>query len=936
MMKIRTKLLATSWSILGVILITGTFSIIQLQNLYESSKEVVLQQIPLQNAVTEIKLNTTTAHLWFEEITNGNEEKSAIKVVWQLLDDSLWYADSIVKGGTRGQDTFYPIHDEAIAGQIAKIKQNIEELIKSAHIQFTTKKTSEQNLLEEQFDWLFSRLIDNANQVQTLLKTKIAANLEQLNQYFNIIEITLVIIYLLGIGIIVGVSYSLIRAIKHQVGGEPADIAYFAEQIATGHFDIQVKTGKVTTGIYAAIQKMVTNLQLMRSEQERQNWLKKGQTQLSEQMSGNQTVCQLAENIIQFLTPYLDAQVGAFYLLSTFPGKKDYLKMVASYAYTWRNSSSYEFQIGEGIVGQVALERKLFVTHKVPPNYMLIQSGLGETTPYALLVVPILYENTLEGVIELAAFSAFTETHLELLKITLPAIAIAINMAQSRTQTQELLEQSQMQAEELQVQQEELQQTNEELQTRTAQLQTQQEELRQMNEQLGERQQELEQERCAIQEKNVELEQVNLVIEAKIEELELISQYKSEFLANISHELRTPLNSLLILSQVLADNKPGNLMAEQLKYAQTIYSASADLLNLINDILDLSKVEAGKMEINLEPVALTQLITVLEDRFSLVAQEKGLKLVIQLADNLPSILYTDEQRLIQILTNLLGNAIKFTTKGQVTLAIHRPAQAIHLSKEDLTPFNSIAIDIIDTGIGIPQEKQQLIFEAFQQVNGTTSRQYGGTGLGLSISRQLVYLLGGEIQLQSEEGRGSIFTVYLPEQLPMRSNLTNSEPLKVTTLHSSPTNLPVVVNKPPPIVEDTQDNLSANNSAFQQLNQLIGKLILLVDDDMRNVFMLAAALEEAGIEILVAHDGNSAIQQLTAQPDIAMVLMDMMILERENCNSIYQIRAQPRFQQLPIIVLTTEAMNVDSSKYLEIGANDYLVKPIDILSLLSLL
>jgi signal transduction histidine kinase/CheY-like chemotaxis protein len=910
-------------------------------------------------------------------------------------------------------------------------------------------------------------------------------------------------------------------------------------------------------------------------------------------MSGEQTTLQLAENILQFLTPYLDAQVGAFYLLQPLTEKKDYLKMIASYAYTWRNNSNYEFQIGEGIVGQVALERKLFVTHKVPANYMLIQSGLGESLPQALLVAPISYENRLKGVIELATFSTFTETHLELLQLTLPAIAIAINMAQSRTQTQELLEQSQMQAEELRSQQEELQQTNEQLQTQTEQLQVQQEELSQMNEQLEERGRELERERLAIQEKNIELEQVNLVIEAKVEELELTSQYKSEFLANISHELRTPLNSLLILSEILTRNKEGNLTAEQLKYAQTIYSASADLLNLINDILDLSKVEAGKIEIHLEPVALTQLITVLEDRFSLVAQEKGLKLVIQLADNLPASLYTDEQRLTQILTNLLGNAFKFTAKGQVTLAIHRPAQAPHLSTINWDPVNSIAIDIIDTGIGIPTEKQQLIFEAFQQVDGTTSRQYGGTGLGLSISRRLVHLLGGEIYLQSEAGKGSIFTVYLPEQLPTKPTLIEPEPPPVITSPSFPTTLPVVVTKLPQPVEDDRDNLqegdkflliieddlifaqllmeTAHEKAFkcliategqsglqlakkyqpraiildiglpkidgwsvmeqlkadshtrpipvhfisgedsqqlakqrgaigyclkpvsmeglynvfnnidnfitktvkellilsaelnhqqalmeivkssdirvtlamttreayqllqeykfdcvildvsveqnqgihlleqlypephlrqipviiyaerdltpveesilktyldelivkevhspeklldevtlflhqiesrlsqsqqqllhqihEQQNRLMGKQVLLVDDDMRNVFALAATLEKEGIETLVAHDGHGALQQLQAKPGIAMVLMDMMMPEIDGYDVIRQIRAQPQFRQLPIIALTAETMKADKTKCLEAGANDYLVKPINTHNLFSLL
>jgi signal transduction histidine kinase/CheY-like chemotaxis protein len=973
-MKIRTKLLTAFLSILIVMLVTGSISLIELQKLHQSSMEIAIQDAPLANAVMEMQLTATSAHLWLEELMAGKEASNKITSIQQLLDQSLWYANAITNGGTNEKGTFYPVKDLAIQAQIHAVKYFLEKLVNLTQLRFKNQfesPTNNDQELDHDFDKIFEQFIINTQQAEVALRTKLANDTTRLDEYIYTIKVILISANLLAIMIAMLAGYYIVREIMYQVGGEPADIAYLTKQIASGNLDLSfAKSTTMVTGIYAAIQQMVKHLQTISQAQTQQNWLKSGQTQLSEQLSGEQNIPQLATQVINFLTPYLEAQVGAFYLLKESEGQPPYLKMTASYAYTWRNNSNYEFQIGEGIVGQAALERKLFVTQKAPSNYVSIQSGLGETKPCAILVIPILYENNLKGAIELAAFNPFTAIHLEFLQQVLPMIAIAINTAQSRTQMQKLLEQSQIQAEELQVQQEELQQTNEELliqkeelqQTneqlheQTEELQTQQEQLGHTNKQLEERSQELERQQAAIYEKNIELEQIKLVLEANLDDLELTSKYKSEFLANISHELRTPLNSLLILAQLLVDNKEGNLTTEQLKYAQTIYNSGEDLLNLINDILDLSKVEAGKMAINLEQVAIAEVIVTLENRFRPVAQEKGLNLVIQTTDDLPLFLYTDEQRLIQILTNLIGNACKFTHQGQITVSIHRPSNQTDLSLSQLNPATSLAIDISDTGIGIPQDKQKDIFDAFQQVDGTTSRQYGGTGLGLSISRQLTQLLGGEIQLHSKEGKGSVFTVYLPEQLtspeaatelvqlvvdvpsspPPTPALASSPPLQQLTVNTSiqsagelyapPSPPPAPVSALSPPVPQLTVNTSTQSTWEDDRNNLQtgDRFVVIIEDELRFAQILRKIAHNNAFKCLLAQDGHSGLQ-LVEQYQPHAILLDIGLPKIDGWTVMENLKENPNTRHIPVYFISGSDYRQEAK---QLGAIGYCLKPIN--------
>ncbi|HTU64042.1 MAG TPA: ATP-binding protein, partial [Polyangiales bacterium] len=397
---------------------------------------------------------------------------------------------------------------------------------------------------------------------------------------------------------------------------------------------------------------------------------------------------------------------------------------------------------GEGLVGQSGLEKKRIMVTQAPPDYVQIASGLGAAAPMSIVVVPILFESDVKGVIELATFDRFTPTQLGFLEQLLESLGIVVATIEATMRTDGLLRQSQRLTEELQSQQEELQQTNEELEEKAHQLSEQ---------------------KAEVERKNREVETAKRELEEKAEQLALTSRYKNEFLANMSHELRTPLNSLLILSRQLSDNVDQNLSDKQVRYAQTIHQSGADLLALINEILDLAKIESGTMAVDASPVRLSELTDYVERTFRHLAVEKELEISAELNGALPETIETDDMRLRQILRNLLSNAIKFTDHGEVSLRVC-PARSLHSSPASVGD-DGIAFVVKDTGIGIPRDKQRIIFEAFQQADGSTSRKYGGTGLGLSISRELTALLGGELSVQSEPGKGSTFTLFLPRRVP---------------------------------------------------------------------------------------------------------------------------------------------------------------------------
>ncbi|MDM8565242.1 response regulator [Candidatus Halobeggiatoa sp. HSG11] len=711
-----------------------------------------------------------------------------------------------------------------------------------------------------------------------------------------------------------------------------------ANAIATGNYEQKVKLLSEQDELGQALVDMTNTLRDTTVRNMREDWLKTGQAQLSEKTSGEQDITYLAKNIISFITTYVEAQVGLFYLVK----QENKLEIIASYAYTMNENTPSEFYFGESLVGQAALEQKIISVTQTPAECpLIIRSGLTGALPQQILLLPFLYENELKGVIEIGSAEELTEIHRDFLELIMPNIGIAVNTADSRTQMQVLLKQSQQQSEELKAKQKEMQQSNEELQSQSEELQaqseemqSQQEELRQTNEMLEERTRGLEQQRTETQEKNrileanrvemekaqIEMEKVQTAIVLKAEELELASKYKSEFLANMSHELRTPLNSLLILAQLLADNKPGTLNEKQIEYAKTINSAGKDLLTLINDILDLSKVEAGKIEVQWENVLLPDLLTTIEQKFQPIADNKELEFTTTIDVDINPTQRTDSQRVKQIINNLLSNAFKFTNEGSVKIMVKHPSEVpTNIGGQQLEPNKTIAISVIDSGIGIPKEKQQAIFEAFQQADGSTSRKYGGTGLGLSISRQLARLLGGELTLTSND-KGSIFTLYLPESA---ESTKSAEPVKTVTPVSVPIEKPLLkksnypsvkpesLPKPKPLPDD-RDDLKPGD-----------KFILFIEDDRKFSKILTDLSTEKGFKHLLAEDGITGVQ-LAEQYKPSAIILDVGLPELNGWSVMERLKDNPETRHIPVHFMSAADQSMDAKK---MGAIGYLLKPV---------
>ncbi|GAA5026547.1 HAMP domain-containing protein [Streptomyces siamensis] len=725
------------------------------------------------------------------------------------------------------------------------------------------------------------------------------------------------------------------------------------------------------------INKMIANLRDTTIANKEQDWLKGNLARISALMQGRRDLDDVASLIMSELTPVVSAQHGAFFLSMPLvdgkePGTEDEdayeLRMLGSYGYSM-GSMPTSFRPGEALIGTAAQEKRTILVENAPSGYLKISSGLGEAPPAQVIVLPVLFEGTVLGVIELASFTPFTQIQKDFLNQIAEMIATSVNTISVNTKTEVLLRQSQ--------------ELTEQLRERSAELENRQKALQDSNAELEEKAELLAQQNRDIEVKNTEIEEARQVLEERAEQLAVSMRYKSEFLANMSHELRTPLNSLLILAKLLADNADTNLTPKQVEFAETIHGAGSDLLQLINDILDLSKVEAGKMDVSPTRIALVQLVDYVEATFRPLTAEKGLDFSVRVSPELPATLHTDEQRLLQVLRNLLSNAVKFTDSGAVELVI-RPAGAdVPVAiREQLLESGSlrdadadlIAFSVTDTGIGIAASKMRVIFEAFKQADGTTSRKYGGTGLGLSISREIARLLGGEIHAQSEPGRGSTFTLYLPlhpselppqgygqlapaleagELLASEAELAGSDietPAEVKSYRetqngaaalfrrrrravSAPEQRPALPEQPPGATVAAQEQWQAGSrpeapAQPQRGIRFEGEKVLIVDDDIRNVFALTSVLEQHGLSVLYAENGREGIEVLEQHDDVTVVLMDIMMPEMDGYATTTAIRRMPQFAGLPIIALTAKAMKGDREKAIESGASDYVTKPVD--------
>ena len=642
-------------------------------------------------------------------------------------------------------------------------------------------------------------------------------------------------------------------------------------------------------------------------EAEEHSWLNTKIADIATMYPEVENVEMLAELLITKLVPMVGGSYGAFYIKEVEDGKQ-YLRRMSSYALLDKDNRFERFNLGEGLVGQCAIENRSILLNHVPDGYVKVGSGMGVGTPNDLIVFPVRFEGDVLAVIEIASFESFTTSQVKLLKEVNNNIGMTINSISNRMRAERLLQESQALTEELQVQSEELQ--------------LQQEELRTTNEKLEEQYGNSEQ-------KKKELEKVREALEEKAQQLEISSQYKSEFLANMSHELRTPLNSLLILAQILSENGDGNLTAKQAEYIRTIYTSGNDLLHLINDILDLAKVESGKLEVVQNEVKFNELNDFITGQFSHIAKQKEVQFTIELEEGIPEYFYTDEQRLQQILKNLLSNAFKFTESGSVSYSVRqviKEGKGKLLFDEKSQEKCMIAFSVTDTGIGIAKEKQETIFDAFKQADGTTSRQYGGTGLGLSISREYAYLLGGFIEVSSEKGKGSTFTLYLPNSQENKE-IAEPSPIQEVAVGLEVEEFSLNVNRT--VSEDYSIKQNGKTS-------LKDKKILIVDDDIRNVYALTIALEAYEMDIIVAENGREAIEVLQENPDTDLILMDIMMPEIDGFEATRRIRSMPEYKSLPIIALTAKAMKHSREECLVAGASDYISKPINLDQLFSLM
>ncbi|MCX8475436.1 MAG: response regulator, partial [Sphingomonas sp.] len=804
------------------------------------------------------------------------------------------------------------------------------------------------------------------------------------------------------------------------------------------------------------INEMIRNLKDQTLKNAEQDWLKTNLARFSRMLQGERDLSTVSNLIMSELAPLVNAQYGVFYV-TTREADDTVLELAASYGAESREELKSKFALREGLVGQAAADKRPILLENVPGDFLRIGSGLGHAAPANVTILPALFEDEVKAVIELASFSEFNETHQSFLDQLMESVGIVLNTIAATMRTEGLLKQSQL--------------LTQELQARQTELTTKQEELHNTNEELQEKAQLLENEKKQVEAKNLEIEMARRALEEKAEQLALTSKYKSEFLANMSHELRTPLNSLLILSKLLSDNPQGNLNEKQVEFARTINSAGSDLLNLINDILDLSKIESGTVSIEVGEMPMQTLRQHMDRTFRQLAADKSLDFNVEFDAGLPATIRTDEKRLQQIVLNLLSNAFKFTSHGSVTLAVRPATKGWSTNHPVLRGVDTaIEIAVTDTGIGIPDDKQKLIFEAFQQADGTTSRKYGGTGLGLSISREIARLLGGELQVRSKPGEGSTFTLFVPLQAtaPVQigqpgtpARYDNSGAMVPSALPSAgafdlsddrdqlggdpfvliveddPTfasilldiargaglkgvvsgagagtlamvrklqphaitldlglsdidgfvlldllkhdpqtrHVPIhvisgadkvdkaidlgafgVTEKPadkealvgvfrdladrigegPEVVELVPEQTEQVVQAARGVPELADAKILIVDDDIRNIYSLTSVLESYGVEVLHAEGGRDGIVILEQTPGIDIALIDIMMPEMDGYETMQQIRERAELADLPLIAVTAKAMKGDRQKCLDAGASDYIAKPVDIDLLLALL
>ena len=690
---------------------------------------------------------------------------------------------------------------------------------------------------------------------------------------------------------------------KDQIISQRIDIIRnIADKISAGNYAVRVTDDQSDAlgNVAGALNKMATSLQKSFDQLSDNEWLQTGVSQLGEVIIGEKPLNKLCQDVLEFISTYANCHTGAFYIM-----EHDDLVIHASYAYM-PGGSAKAVKLGEGFIGQAVMSGKLMELQGIPEESIFISFTAAQAKPKHIVALPLYDGYAIKGGIEVASLTGFSARELEFFKAIARGIAIAISIAQNRKKLQELLEETQSQTEELQSQHSELENMNSELEVQAEKLQASEEELRVQQEELKQANQELEERSRLLEERNQIITERNFEIQTKAKELELSTRYKSEFLANMSHELRTPLNSILLLSRLMGENNEKNLSSDQIEYARVIQSSGHGLLSLIDEILDLSKIESGKMELEYLPVSMHELAKEMQALFNPVAQEKGIEFRIVVDQQVPDKIETDKLRLEQIIRNLLSNAIKFTARGYVSLQVTASSQ--HRDHLDVI--------VKDTGIGIPEDKQKLVFEAFQQADGSTRRKYGGTGLGLSISRELVKLLGGEISLKSTPGEGSEFTLHLPvRKTDLIKHHSVTEPVGELFVEEKNyrTRVPgkFISSEIPESIPDDRAKIGPGD-----------KVMLIVEDDVNFAKSLLEFTRKKGYKGVVAVRGDEGLE-LAHQLLPIGILLDIQLPVMSGWEVMDELKSNPETRHIPVHIMSSYEVKSES---LVKGAVDFINKP----------
>ncbi|EOW9527148.1 ATP-binding protein [Bacillus cytotoxicus] len=779
--------------------------------------------------------------------------------------------------------------------KLKQINENIKSWIdKEIHPIITNKNSNNiQDIDTTQIQLLQSQLTDFRSAEEQLTKKR-SGQLDTENNKLELLLYSLLfLISCISIIISLYISNSIIKTIKNVI------------QAITAISSKEKITERIHVTTNDEIKDLAHTTNHLLEELSKREWLQTELAELILMYQGVSSIEMFGKKILSGMIQKTQTSCGAFYVREEVEGTVYYVKK-ASFADQDSDIGKQSIKIGEGLIGQSALEKQSFILQEIPDEFRYVTTGLLNIRPQNLLVLPILFEDEVIAVIELVSVTEISDLHQDLIQQTVDHLGLTIHSIMGRMQIQTLLHESQVMTEELQVQ-------SEELQTQAEELQMQAEALKTTNEQLEFRTKEAEQKAADLQITKSELEE-------KASELLHSSKYKSEFLANMSHELRTPLNSILLLSEMLKENPNNHLSDDEIELATVIHSSGKDLLTLINDILDLSKIEAGKLDVIFEATNINDMATNMQQNFLHIAAQKNIEFNIEGSNHIPDLFYTDAKRIEQIIKNLLSNAFKFTEKGSVSLQF-QPIEAANLSNEMQSISKDwITISVKDTGIGIAEEQHELIFEAFQQADGATIRKYGGTGLGLSICKEFAKLLGGWITLHSNLGEGSTFTVYIPS-LP-----NGLKDIQVSNLEVAATTDDAIPTKNS---EETIVTPETNN-VFQD------KTILIVDDDHRNIFTLQNALKKQHANIITAQNGIECLEVLKSNKNIDLILMDIMMPNMDGYETMERIRTNLGLNEIPIIALTAKAMPNDKAKCLSAGASDYISKPLNLHQLYSVM